>query len=124
MGSSERNLLMGEKEVNIQRLVQEVTTNWYDTEGSEFVNSRLDFSLKEVMNYITKNKLQQKFIDPPFDFTDRGAYLDKVNPFTYEVFNSERGGKHWLKKFTNLDKAIEYKLILLLRMAGSKFNDE
>jgi hypothetical protein len=113
---------MEAQEAYIEEFVNRVLTDWYDSKSfNKFSQVELECSLKEVMSYIKKNKLQHKFIDPPFDFTDRGAYLDKVNPFIYEVFDSERGGKHLLKKFNSLDKAIERKLVLLLNMAASEF---
>ena len=65
-------------------------------------------SIKDALSYITLNKLENSFIEKIFygDFRDKQlTFLLKVEN-GFEVFDSERGGKHSLELYSDFNAAL------------------
>lgn len=66
-------------------------------------------SITETVQYILKNKMENKLVDTVFygDARDKQQpYLLKIHDDKFEVFESERGGKFGVKTYTNLEDAL------------------
>lgn len=65
-------------------------------------------SIKEVLDYVNLNKLENSFVENVF----YGDFRDKQLPFLlkvkngFEVFDSERGSKHGLELYGSLNAAL------------------
>ncbi len=72
------------------------------------LSDRKECSIKAVVDFIILNNLEDNFLDEIFygDFRDKQiAYLLKSDK-GFEVFYSERGGKHCMKIYNDYESAL------------------
>ncbi|MFK8139442.1 MAG: hypothetical protein AB8E15_13865 [Bdellovibrionales bacterium] len=64
--------------------------------------------IREVIDYIILNNLKDSFVDKEFygDFRDKQLTFLLECDNSYEVFCSERGGKHLLEKYDDYESAL------------------
>lgn len=102
MNSLIQEILNDIKNLNLKKVSIGFLRDKYQT------GDKIECKIKEVVEFITLNNLKDNFLDRKFhgDFRDKQlAFLIK-NEKSYEVFYSERGGKHCLTIHDDYESAL------------------
>lgn len=71
-------------------------------------SDKVKCEIKDVVAFIISNNLKNSFLDKEFhgDFRDKQLTFLLECDKDYEVFDSERGGKHFLQKYVDYESAL------------------
>jgi hypothetical protein len=114
---------MSETSDEIDTIIDSLLLAWPPSDAAiaRYERRKLPFSLKDVVARLGARGLLARLVDHEFRMDDT-LLLERPGR-GYEVFVGERGGKHWLRSFDDLDAAVEYKVRLMLNGLGTGFSE-
>ncbi len=101
---------------------EEFVTDYEHLEFASFTSKYFEkipqgTTILSLVDYLKNKNALQTFVDPMWfgDTRDQNTYyLLARSDGKFEVFLSERGGKHWLRVYDSLEQAVSHKMDLLL----------